>query len=189
MHKLAKIKRPKALSVDSETTVQVNHIATRYMELLGGMKSFNHRNSAAFVPKQILASRGSETRPAGRLFTGSKPMLRTEHSISEATLECLPFDRHSSVCRGVLMKGSTVTTEYKFRRKATHPFLMRRKPPLPLYTRLHTALLLKRPKMKIKLRKVQRPTREEPGMAVAPWTFEKERGRSRAAEVRPMNVY
>ena len=179
--------RPKSLSIDLQTTVEVNSIATKYMELLGGVKSFDSRNVAAFVPKQILVGCKPHDGPCHRRLhstPGSKVTTQPMQSSSETTLDRIHVNQslrepHRGVSRGVIMKGSTVTTEYKFRRKATHTLLgLRYKPPFPLYTRMHSALLLKRPDMRFKLKKISMTLIEDPPGPLAPWTFEKRGNRA-----------
>ena len=120
---------------------QLNSLATRHMELLGAAKALR----PAYVPKQLLAG-------------------HHRRQVSESSL--LPLIRTAS--RGVLVKGCTVTTEYKFKRKTSSTIMPHRK---QLLTRVHTSFLLKRPAYRVRLVKVSRPMREDPQSSLAPWTF------------------
>lgn len=124
----------------SHNVRQLNSLATRHMELLGASKALR----PAYVPKQLLA--GQHRRQASE--SSVVPLVRT-------------------ASRGMLVKGCTVTTEYKFKRKVSH--LLRPYNKQPLLTRVHTSLLLKRPAYRVKLMKVSRPKHEDAQAALTPW--------------------
>ena len=130
-------------SRSTQNVRQLNSLATRHMELLGVTKN----RSPAYIPKQLLA--GHHKRQASD--TPLIPLCKTPP-------------------RGVLVKGCTVTTEYKFKRQSSHPLFPRRKQ--QLLTRQHTSKLLKRPLFRVRLCKAPRPRREDvQASGLTPWSF------------------